>query len=195
MTNQQQAQQAKATAAKPARRSRAAQRGLTLIESTVAIAVAAVTLATAVPGLRATIDRRHLDGTASQLAADLRFARTEAVARNQPVRISFHADADGGSCYLIHTGARALCSCTAGRPACSGDAVLVRGVAVAADRGVTVEANVASILFDPLHGTSTPAGTVRAVGASGPAVHHVVNLLGRVRSCSPGGAVVGWRAC
>ncbi len=193
MANRQQATEATTTAARPARHRGAAQRGLTLIEAAVTVAVAAVTLSTAVPALRSVIDRRHLDGTAVQLAADLRFARTEAVARNQPVRISFHAD--GGGCYLIHTGSRALCSCSASRPACTGDAVLVRGVAVPTERRVTVDANVASILFDPLHGTSTPAGTVRAVAASGLAVHHVVNLLGRVRSCSPAGAVAGWRAC
>jgi type IV fimbrial biogenesis protein FimT len=61
-----------------------------------------------------------------------------------------------------------------------------------------VQANVASILFDPLHGTSTPTGTLRVVADSGRAVHHVVNIMGRVRTCSPAGAapvVAGYRVC
>ena len=170
------------------------QRGVTLIEVAVVVAIGAITLSTVAPSLRATIERRRLDGVAAQLAADLRFTRSAAVARNEPVRISFHADG-AGSCYLIHTGAKALCSCTAGRGACEGDAALIRAVALHADHGVAVSANVASILFDPLHGTSTPTGTVRAVAASGATVRHVVNVLGRVRSCAPAGALPGWRAC
>ena len=167
-------------------------RGVSLIETAVVIAIGAILLSSAVPGLQSTLGRRHLDGVAAQLAGDLQFARTEAVARNEPVRISFHADA-AASCWVVHTHRQSLCSCDAGRAACTGDAVLIRSVAVPADRRVAVAANVGSILYDPVHGTSTPAGTLRAVGTSGE-VHHVVNLLGRVRSCSPQGAS-GWPAC
>jgi type IV fimbrial biogenesis protein FimT len=60
---------------------------------------------------------------------------------------------------------------------------------------VAVHANVASVLFDPLHGTSTPTGTLRLVGSGGREVQHVVNVMGRVRSCSPLGAVPGYRPC
>lgn len=170
------------------------RRGVTLVEAVTAMAVGAVVMSAAAPGLRAAIDRRQLDGVAAQVAADLQLARSEAVARNEAVRFSLRGDA-GATCYLVHTGAAAQCSCAAGRPACTGGAALIRGVAVGAAQRVAVEANVASILFDPLHGTSTPAGTVQAVAASGESVRHVVNVLGRVRSCSPGGAVSGWRAC
>ena len=58
-----------------------------------------------------------------------------------------------------------------------------------------VQANVASILFDPVHGTSTPAGTVRVIGSTGRELRHVVNVMGRVRTCSPQGGVSGYRAC
>ena len=54
------------------------------------------------------------------------------------------------------------------------------------------------MLFDPLHGTSTPAGTLKITGASGRAVQHVVNVMGRVRTCSPQGAapaLAGYRVC
>jgi methionine biosynthesis protein MetW len=37
--------------------------------------------------------------------------------------------------------------------------------------------------------------TRRGFLADGRAVHHVVNIMGRVRSCSPGGQVLGHPAC
>jgi type IV fimbrial biogenesis protein FimT len=50
-------------------------------------------------------------------------------------------------------------------------------------------------LFDPLHGTSSPTATLRVLGMNGRAVHHVINLMGRVRSCSPSTTVPGYPAC
>lgn len=173
---------------------RFAEYGLTLVEAVVALAIGAIVLSAAVPGMRASIERRRLDGVAAQLAADLRYARSEAMARDRTVRLSFYAHA-GAGCYLIHTGAAAGCSCAGGRPACGGRALLLRGVATDDASGVAVRSNVASIGFEPLHGTATPAATVRAVAGSGDTVQHVVNILGRVRSCSSGGSVAGWPAC
>jgi type IV fimbrial biogenesis protein FimT len=60
---------------------------------------------------------------------------------------------------------------------------------------LSVAANVGSIAFDPTRGTSTPAGTVRFVATNGHVIHQVVNVMGRVRSCSPAGAVPGYKAC
>ena len=174
-------------------RSKGLSHGVSLVETAIAIAIGAIVLTSAAPGLQATLARRHLDGVALQLAGDLQFARTEAVARNEPVRVSFHADADA-SCWVVHTHGRALCSCEAGHAVCGSGATLIRSVAVPADRRVAVDANVGSILYDPVHGTSTPTGTLRVIGAAAE-VRHVVNVLGRVRSCSPQGAASGWRAC
>ena len=66
---------------------------------------------------------------------------------------------------------------------------------IGATERVTLVANAASVLFDPLHGTATPTGTLRVTGASGRAIHHIINVMGRVRSCSPQAAVPGYRAC
>ena len=75
------------------------------------LAVVAIAATTAVPGFQDLLARRRLEGVAAQLATDLQTVRTEAVARNAALRVSFHADA-GGSCYLVHTGAKAQCSCS-----------------------------------------------------------------------------------
>ena len=64
-----------------------------------------------------------------------------------------------------------------------------------AGRPVTVQANVASMLFHPVRGTTTPAATVKVLGANGYAIHHVVNIMGRVRSCTPGTAIPGYKPC
>ena len=171
------------------------QRGITLIEAAIVLAVTAIVAGSAAPSLQRLIDGRRLEGAAAQLAADIQFIRTEAVARNEALRLSFHA-ATGGSCYVIHTGAANECSCTASGPAqCSGGAHEIKTVTVAATDRVVVQANVGSLLFDPLHGTSSPTGTLRLIGTNERAIHHIVNIMGRVRSCSPQAAVPGYRAC
>ena len=171
------------------------QRGLSLVEAMIVVAVTAIVAATAVPSLASFIDGRRLDAAATSLAADLQFVRTESVARNHAIRLSVHASG-AASCWIVHTGAAAQCACAdSGAAICSGGASEIKTVVLGAADRVAVQGNVASILFDPLHGTSTPTGTLRLVDPSGRAVHHIVNVMGRVRSCTPAGAVPGWRAC
>lgn len=171
------------------------QRGITWVETTVVLAVLAVVTGQAAPSLARFIDARRLDGAATQLATDLQAARVESVARNQPVRLTLQQAADG-SCYMLHTGLAAQCTCTVSGPAvCGGDAREIRTVDLPARDGVSLAANTASVLFDPLHGTSTPSATFRVLGRHGRAIHHVVNVMGRVRSCSPASNVAGYPAC
>jgi type IV fimbrial biogenesis protein FimT len=97
---------------------------------------------------------------------------------------------------VIHTGNAGDCACNGTGPAlCQGDAREIKTVAVSDTDQAVVMANVGSMRFDPMHGTSTPTGTVRIVGAGGREVRHIVNIMGRVRSCSPAPAVPGYRAC
>lgn len=173
--------------ARPAR-----QAGLTLVETCVTLSIACTLLGTALPSFDGTMKRRQLEGVAAETLADIAYVRSEAVSRNRPVRISFKSIA-AGSCYIVHTGAAADCNCTdAGTAQCTGDAVALKTVLRPAG-AVSVQAKVGSMLFDP-RGTTSPAGTVRVVGDTG-SIHHVVNIMGRPRSCSPGAAVSGYKAC
>lgn len=174
-------------------RSHSRQRGLSLVETTVTLGLAAIVAGLAAPHLSTVLELRRLDGAASQLAGDLQFARGEALARNRPVRLSIDA-AQG--CYLVHTGAAEDCRCFAAAPAtCSGGAQAIRGAAwTGADR-LALQSSSNSLLFDPRHGTATPSATLRVVAADGRAIHHVVNVMGRLRTCSPLAAVPGYRAC
>ena len=174
---------------------RSAQRGFTLIESAIAMVVAAIVATAAAPGLRDVIDARRLDGAAASLAADLRFVRTEAIAQQRPLRLSLRTNA-GASCWIVHTGAAAQCACGAdGAAVCTGGAIAIKSVVLPSAERLAITGNVGSIVFDPLHGTSTPAGTLRLVAVNGRAIHHVVNVVGRVRTCSPGALVPGHPAC
>ena len=173
-----------------------AQRGVTLIEACIVLAITAIVAGAAAPGMQSLIDARRLEGAATQLATDIQFVRSDAVARNEALRLSFYA-APAGSCYVIHTGNAAQCGCAnaAGPAQCSGDAREIKTVTIATAEHVGLQANVASVRFDPLHGTSTPTGTLRVIGTGGRAIHHVINVMGRVRSCSPQAAVPGYRPC
>ncbi|NKI96896.1 GspH/FimT family pseudopilin [Rhizobacter sp. SG703] len=174
--------------------------GFTLIELMACVAVCAVLALAAVPSLRRWMEARRLDGAAHELAADLRLARSEAINRNQSVRIGFRgatpASTTPSNCYVVYVGAIDACRCTPQGPAdCDGDGQALRSVALQPQDRLSLQANVATISFDAQHGTSTPAATLRLAGASGLAIQHVVNVLGRVRSCSPLGTMSGYRAC
>jgi type IV fimbrial biogenesis protein FimT len=170
-------------------------RGVTLIETAATSAVLAIVAGAAAPMYQDVLARRLMDGTATQLAIDIQYARSEAVARNQGLRISFQSNA-AGSCYVIHTGSSGECSC-ANHPVaqCSGTAKEIKTVQLPASAQVQLASNVNSMLFHPVRGTVSPAGSLRLTGPKGIEVRHVVNIIGRTRSCSPQGSMTGYRAC
>jgi type IV fimbrial biogenesis protein FimT len=178
----------------PSSRHRSA-RGVTLLESVVVTAVVAVAASAAVPGLGSFKDRQALVGAAAEFETDVQHVRSLVVAGNGTLRISFN-ERDGAGCYIVHSGGANDCECgAAGAAICRNGAESQRMVGFAAGGPVSLNPNVRSIVFDPVKGTSTPTATVRFVGRDGAAVHQVVNVLGRVRSCSPGKAVAGYKAC
>lgn len=183
------------TLRRPTLGQRRAQAGVTLVETMVTTSVLAVVTSLAVPGFEGAIQRRHLEGAATQLETDIHHTRMLAVARNAPLRISFESGA-AGSCYVIHTGAANQCSCAAGGAAvCQGAAQAERSVQFPAGGAVSLKSNSRSILFEPLKGTSTPTATLQLSTSQGAAIHQVMNIMGRVRSCSPTPALSGYRAC
>lgn len=174
-------------------RTRRHQRGLTVVECAVGMAITAVVAAAALPSFESARERRHLEGAAAQFETDLQFARSAAVSGGRALRLSFDADA---ACYVVHTGSGTDCRCGEGNaPVCTGGAEPLRTVRLGAGTPVTMTANVASISLDGQFGTVVPTATVRFQGRSGVALHQVVNVMGRVRTCSPSAAMAGYRAC
>lgn len=166
--------------------------GFTLVEAAIVLCLAAVLAALAWPALAVLLENRRLDGLASALGADLQFARGEAVVRNEAVRFTVLPGGDGSTCWLVHTGPATHCTCEAG---CAGLAQLLRRANLPPAQRMQVRAPAVSLHFDPQLGTCTPAGTFELTAASGRAVHQVVNVMGRVRSCSPQARVPGHVAC
>jgi type IV fimbrial biogenesis protein FimT len=171
------------------------QRGLTLIESLVAVAITSVATGVALPGFQQALQKRHLDGAAAQLHTDMQLARSLAVAQNRTLRISFKTGSYG-SCYVVHSGSANDCSCDAsGVPACSNGAHALRSVNFEATGAVQLRSNVASMVLDPTKGTVSPTGTLQVVGRDNRAVHLVVNVMGRARLCTPSAGLQGYAAC
>jgi type IV fimbrial biogenesis protein FimT len=169
--------------------------GLTLIELLVVLIVIGLVVGAALPGFQAMLERRHLEGVAAQLETDIHFARSMAVAQQQPIRISYTADASGSG-WVLHKGQPTHCRpLPEGRASCNRTATVVRSVHLPADAPVRLQANVATMVFDPLRGTTTPTGTLRVIVRGGAAVHQVVSLMGRVRSCTPTPGLNGYPRC
>lgn len=170
------------------------QRGLTLIEAATVTGIVAVLVGITLPSFSELTQRRQVEGTAAQLETDLQLARSEAVARNESVRLAFARGAHG-SCYVMHSGPAGSCTCDGGGTVvCTPDAQVLRSVHQAAGFPVQIQSNSASLLFDAVKGTVTPTATMRVQAPVGN-IHQVVNVMGRVRSCSPDGRVAGYRRC
>jgi type IV fimbrial biogenesis protein FimT len=168
------------------------QRGFTLIEACIALAITATLLGAALPSFKQARERRHLEGAAAQLRTDIAFARSLAVARNESLRMAFTSP----SCYVMHTGPSGACQCDAeGNARCVGGAVPLRTVGLGEAGQVALSANSESILLDGARGTVTPTSTIKITARSGAAIHSVVNIMGRVRNCSPGRAMPGYPVC
>jgi type IV fimbrial biogenesis protein FimT len=174
----------------------AATRGFTLVEMMVVVAVAGIVMTAAAPSLNGWVEQQRLSGIAGDLARDLRQARQEAVMRNESVRFTLQHDDAGAACYLLHTGGAGDCRCAATGPArCDGSAQALKQVQLDARQGFALRSSSPSVVFSPAHGTVSPTATLRLQDRGGRTVQHAVNLMGRVRSCAPLGAVSGYPAC
>lgn len=169
--------------------------GFTLVETAVVLALISLALSIAVPGFGAVHERQRLRGAAAELASDLQWMRSQAIARNELLRLSVYS-VDGGSCTVVHTGMRTDCRCERhGTAVCDGAAQALKTSHWKTREKISVQANVTSMAFDPVQGTVSPTGSIRIVDSHGAGITHVVNILGRIRSCSPAAAVSGFPAC
>jgi type IV fimbrial biogenesis protein FimT len=176
---------------RPARRAR----GVSLVEASVVIGVLAIIVGSVAPSLTQLRQKVEIEGIANQLETDIQFTRFEAVARAQSLRLTFAASA-GGSCYVVHTGAAGDCRCgDDGRAECAAGAQALKTLHLPASGTVRLQSNAGSMLFDGTRGTISPTGTVRVIGSDGRALHQVVNVMGRIRTCAPQRSIPGYRTC
>ncbi len=171
-------------------------RGLSLVELLCTLAISAMLLGGAVPLLNDLRQGQRLQAAAALLETDIHLARSTAISTGQSVRLVVQALQAGGSCYLLHTGGANACECTGeGVARCDAGARLLRIETLPQATGVTLAAIAHPLVFDGRKATVTPTATLRLASRDGRAIHQVVNIMGRVRSCSPAGSVGGLRPC
>jgi prepilin-type N-terminal cleavage/methylation domain-containing protein len=87
-------------------------RGLTMVEMMVVVAIAAVILTLTAPSMRDFLARQRVAAINAELVTDLQLARSEAIARNDEVCVTFRADHSELTCYTVHTlGIFGQCDC------------------------------------------------------------------------------------
>jgi type IV fimbrial biogenesis protein FimT len=168
--------------------------GFTLIELMVTIAIAVILVSLAAPSFRSYLVKKKVEGTLAELSSDLQFARSEAVSRNQTVRMTL-----GTNCYAIHpstaTVTAATCTVTAGTD--------IRTVRVDDANSVALAASGVNFIdFDSVRGTATfsPAATeafinVTSVGSSSAFNFRArITEFGRVQVCTSN-SVAGYSSC
>jgi len=179
-------------------------RGVGLIELLVCLAISVVLLASAMQAMRGLGSRHTVEATAALLETDLRHARSQALANDQPVRFEVQTlpapqpaavATPAATCYVVYSGPAGSCSCRGdGTAQCQPGSSLWRAAAQPIATGVRVLHSGRALTFDPGKGTVTPTATLVVADADGQAIHQVVNIMGRVRSCSPQG-LAGLRPC
>jgi uncharacterized membrane protein len=154
----------------------------------------------------------------AELVTDLQYARSEAVARSNPVYVSFRTDPRPGSppmtCYTVHTlGITGNCDCR--KPpgtACSGvDVVEIKTVQVLATTDVAlVPPSVRRVSFTGVQGFTSWTGhrpedadystdwqdyVVGVESSVSGKLRTSVGITGRPQVCSPDGSMSGAPAC
>ena len=114
------------------------------------------------------------------------------MARRSPHHLRLDLLTSPTSCWVLHTGRRGDCDCSAS--ACAGGAE--RWLAVPLHtQGLRLDSHSTGWQWDRWQGTVTPTASVTWSLPDGRAVQHSLNLMGRVRSCAPQGLVAGYPAC
>lgn len=158
------------------------QRGFTLIEVLITIAVLAILVSIAAPSFFETIERRKLEGAAEELYSYLQFARSESIKRATDVRVHFTNTSGTAWCYGLSVGI--ACNCTVAN-SCAIDGVS-KMVNQDNHPGITMNGSTqpfsGSFAFDNRRGTITGGGGgVTFVNSY--AIRVKVSGLGRIKIC------------
>ena len=158
--------------------------GMTLIEVMVVVAIIGIIVAIAAPSFSTMLEKQRIKGAAEAVLADLRWARAEAIKRNETVRVTFTTGSPWS--YTIDTcpGAGYL-QCVLPKTV-NGSDFPSTTLATASFAG-----RVAYTTFDPVRGTNLNNGTA-TITSNNFSAGVKVSILGRIRIC---GSMGGYNAC
>lgn len=175
-------------------------RGFTMIELVIAVAIAAILLTLAAPSFRDFLGKKRVEGVATELSTDLQYARSEAVARNATVRVTF-----GTGCYVITqqpTGSSPDSSCSqTAAPTLGTGAINIKQLQLQVGSTASFSGAPAWVEFDPVRGmavtdTANTGASIDVVSSLGGwQMRNTVTLLGKVNLCSPNATVKGFPSC
>jgi type IV fimbrial biogenesis protein FimT len=204
------------------RDARRPQRGLTLIELMIVVALLALIAMLAGPPMAEFIGMQRLRGIAAQLSTDLQYFRSEAISRNQYLGVVWRNEAgEDNSCYTAFVSASlpasaaaltpTLCNCN--QPVgsvCTGDMREVRTVQVPRSNSIQLQLYYEQpqwLSFDPIAGTikAHAANTAEEPDVAEFCIWAARSPRGRLRVdikksgrsvvCTPDGSVPGVPAC
>jgi type IV fimbrial biogenesis protein FimT len=185
------------------------QRGVTLVELMIAITVAAILLALAMPSYTDIRNKRAVTGAAEQVSTFMALGRSEAVKRNIPVSVRID---NSGTDFCVGLTSAATCDCfetdTTSASFCQIDdggqtTRLALSAAVLENVQMPPVLNSTPLLltFDPIRGVldtanDTTAQVLFTSENDNYALRVDVNISGRVEICSPADKKVpGYQAC
>ena len=161
--------------------------GFTLIELLLVFGLLAVLLALAAPTVFQFIEKNRINGAAAVLLQTIHFARTEAIKRNQAVRLVVQTPGTQW-CYGLTEAATCNChlpgNCTLGHV----DASAFKRVTLST--GVTFPAD--GLVFEPVGHSFNASGTL-ALAIGNYAIDLRFSRLGQLRLCS--NTVGGYPPC
>jgi len=168
-----------------------AERGVTLIETMIVLAIIGVLAALAAPSFQRQMEAQRVEGAAEALVAALQDAKSKAVMTSQDVYLvitggaiclapncSVQANATNNWCFGIAPPGVAACDCTAANSCETGTVVNSTDYS-----GVGITFNTAtSRRFRPIRGTAT-SGTIRFFAGNNQSLGVTTTTIGRIRIC------------
>jgi type IV fimbrial biogenesis protein FimT len=167
-------------------------RGLGLPEVLITLVLVTIVAKAGVAHLHDFKQVRQLRAASADWSRVTMSARQWAFAHHQNVRLELVGI--GGTCLVLHTGSRGDCAGCAEEMACKAGTRLLDRTAPLPPM-LQGTATSTSLIWNPGDRTVSPTGTLKLSLPDGRAIHHVVNLVGRLRLCSPGGLVGGLPPC
>lgn len=171
-----------------------------MVELLVAVVIMGVVLTLAVPAFNDLIARERLRGTNAQLLADLKYARSEAVQRNQAVGFNFRSSS-AMTCYAIYEAqAGGECDCLRSTNTCIGDeysapATLLKLMQLSRDSGVSMSTDAPTFTVNQFRAGHSRDLTITLRSDRGAQLVTTVNTRGLVTTCSPDSSMPGVPAC